>query len=73
MRVFEMPPVPVEPPITGSWLIYMKYKHTPVRLCISEEDAIKWMDKSSLLGLVFWPHDTSWFVIKERITNGLGR
>lgn len=66
----EMPPVPVEPTPSGSWLIYLKYKKTPVRLCETKEDAIKWIDKASLLGLVFWPHDMSWFMIKERITNG---
>ena len=66
----ELPPVPVEPTPSGSWLIYLKYKKTPVRLCETKEDAIKWIDKASLLGLVFWPHDMSWFMIKERITNG---
>lgn len=66
----ELPPVPVEPTSSGSWLVYIKYTKIPVRLCESEEQAIKWMDQSSLLGVVFWNHGESWFNVKERINRG---
>jgi hypothetical protein len=67
----ELPQVPVEPPVTGSWLIFIKYTKKPVRLCESEEQTDLFIDGNvTQLGKIFWQHGKSWFTICQEINRG---
>lgn len=66
----ELPPVPVEPPPSGSWLVYLKYTWNPHRLCDSEERADYFIDGNRNLGKIFWNDGETWINLRERMRNG---